>query len=188
MKKIFVLLVGLLVLLTACPQKPYTIKIENKSPYDCLCEFQHTDGDKNLLVKSNTSITKTTYYFIHLSDKSKRFYLDKYSIEHLIIKSKPINRITVENKTAVQQTISSVPFFTSEREERLKFCLFPDTIINPSETKDIDIFYNSIQEIIGNVFIYTPDANNPNEEANPALVKIGININQNKIIIEDKVF
>ncbi len=100
MKKIFIFVFAVFVfLLSSCPNPPYIIKIENKSPYDCLCEILETDGNKKLIVKGNNTITKTTYYFIHLSKESKRFYLEKNSVEHLIIKCKPIHKITVENKT-----------------------------------------------------------------------------------------
>ncbi len=142
MKKKFVFVLAILLfILSSCPNPPYTIKIENKSPYDCLCEILATSGNKKFLVKGNSITTKTTYYFIHLSDKSKRFYLEKNTIEHLIIKSKPKHKITVENKTSVKQTISSVDFNVSERAERLKFCLLPDITIEPGETKQIDVFY-----------------------------------------------
>ncbi len=179
-KRVVFILAILMLVLTSCLQKPYTIEIENKSSDYCFCKAIPLDDEKEFQVNGNSVITKTLPFgvFIRLSDDCKRFFIEQESENKIIINTKPKHQIRVENKTNKQQKISSIPFKISNREKKLYGALFSDITINPSpDVKNINVFYNSKQELINNGFFCADIFSN--------VIYIP---NENKIIIKNKTF
>ena len=119
-------------MLFSCKQQIVNMVIENSTAFDCPCNIVAINTEKEpVIVKANDKIIRSIPFGYTIEVKnSPKHYLEKQADDYILIKLKPTQDITIENKTDFDIKISSLPFYQQNRIN----AIFPETLVNKNET------------------------------------------------------
>ena len=152
MRKIVACYFALSLISMSCKQQLVNMVIENTTAYDCPFNIVAINMEREpIVIKANDKIIKAIPFgYTAEVRNSPKHYIEKKAEYYIVIKLKPTQNITIENKTNFDIKVSSIPF---DGKNRIN-AIFPDTQVKKNETgKTVTIY--CLQSEFDSLKVYT---------------------------------